>query len=369
MASRLRRLAEASEFARAVVCVVGERRRDEGGEHGVADDEAYGLRCWEVGRDEGGRLDRFLAQRLEGLGHSRSSAKGWIAAGRVRVERARRGAASEPPRVVKAAFALRPGDEVWVDLPPPPPPPEPIRPEALDVPILYQDEEILVLDKPPALTVHPGAGQRQGTLVSALLAMSPGRLSRLGGPERPGIVHRLDRDTSGVIVVARTDRAHRALARQFHDRLVSKRYLALVCGVPRLSEGVVDAPIGRHPKDRKRMAVVPGGRPARTRYRVLETFARHALVECRPETGRTHQLRVHLKSLGTPIVADATYGRGNRFTQADAGLGGDEVLLSRQALHAERLEFEHPGRGERVAFRAPLPADIEGALAALRGAA
>jgi 23S rRNA pseudouridine1911/1915/1917 synthase len=314
-------------------------------------------------------LDAFLVERLAAAGYSRAEIQTWIAAGRVHVTRAL--STSQAPAKLKRSSKLQSGDTVAVDVPPPPPPPEPLRAEDLPVPILYQDDAILVLNKPANLTVHPGAGQRHGTLVSALLHISAGRLSSVGGEERPGIVHRLDKDTTGVIVVARTDAAHRHLSKQFHDRVVKKRYVAIVEGVPRRREGLIDAPLGRHPKDRKRQAVVEGGRASKSAYTVTEAFKGHAFVELRPETGRTHQLRVHLKSIHTPIVADATYGRSATFTAADAGLSGEvapQVLLARHALHAERLEFDHPTTGERVNFEAPLPDDMQAALEALRRA-
>ena len=254
----------------------------------------------------------------------------------------------------RRSLLLEPGDEVQVRPPAPRQPPGPLLPEALPVPILYQDEALLVLLKPAGMTVHPGAGRRQGTLANALLHLSPGRLSGLGGPDRPGIVHRLDRETSGVIVVARSDAAHRELSRQFHDREVEKVYLALVRGQPPL-QGTIEAPIGRDPRDRKRMAVVQGGRPALTEYRTLERFRGAAWVELRPRTGRTHQLRVHLRSIGCPIAADATYGRPPPFG-----------VLGRCALHAARLTLTHPQSGERRTFEAPLPEDLVAALEALR---
>lgn len=311
----------------------------------------------------GARLDAAVSEAVRGRGHSRAEVQAWIEASRVRVRRG----GSWP--AVKKGLELRTGDAVEVRLPAPPRPPEPLRPEAIPLRLLHQDAALLVIDKPAGLTVHPGAGQREHTLAHALLHASAGRLSALGGPDRPGIVHRLDKDTSGVIVVARDDAAHRHLARQFHDRTVEKTYLALVERGPRGDHGVVDAPIGRHPRDRKKMAVVEGGRPARTRWRVVERFgARAALVECRPETGRTHQLRVHLKHLNAPLLADPTYGRGDRFTAQDAGLPGDDrALLTRHALHAARLAITHPTTGARLTFEAPLPDDLRAALEALRG--
>jgi 23S rRNA pseudouridine1911/1915/1917 synthase len=318
-----------------------------------------------AGAQVGARVDAAVSEAVRARGHSRAEVQAWIDHDLVAV---RRGGAR--PRVAKG-LKLREGDEVEVRLPAPPRPPEPLRPEVIPLTLLHQDEALLVIDKPAGLTVHPGAGQRERTLAHALLHASAGRLSSVGGPDRPGIVHRLDKDTSGVIVVARDDAAHRQLARQFHDRTVEKTYLALVERGPREDHGVVDQPIGRHPRDRKKMAVVPDGRAARTRFRVLERFgARAALVECRPETGRTHQLRVHLKHVHAPLLADATYGRSDRFTSRDAGLPGDErVLLARHGLHASRLVIRHPTTGARLAFEAPLPADLRATLEALRAGA
>jgi 23S rRNA pseudouridine1911/1915/1917 synthase len=323
---------------------------------------------WSVGGDQvDARLDAFLGQRLADEGYSRAEAQAWIKGGRAQVVRG-----DEVFEQPKRSRRLRDGDEVVLRLPPPPEPPGPLLPEDLPLRILHQDEAILVVDKPAGLTVHPGAGQPSGTLANALLALSPGRLSTIGGPERPGIVHRLDKDTSGVMVIARSDRAHRHLARQFHDRLVSKRYLALVEGsagdLTRLDGLEVDAPLGRHPKDRKRMAVVDGGRPSTTRFRVLERFVAQtgawALVEAAPRTGRTHQIRVHLKHVGCPILADGTYGRADRFPSA-----GPVALLERHALHAASLTFQHPQGGEPRTFEAALHADMQGALERLRSQA
>ena len=311
----------------------------------------------------GARLDQFLAGRLGPAGHSRTALVSWIGEGRVQL--VHEGQVDPAPR---KGVKLEAGDRVLVRLPPPATPPGPLLPEALPVPVLYQDEALLVLDKPAGLTVHPGAGRREGTLANALLHLSPGRLSGLGGEDRPGIVHRLDRETSGVIVVARSDAAHRELARQFHDREVEKTYLALVHGCPAAPEGRIEAPIGRHPQDRKRMAPHKSGRSAESEYRLLERFARCALVEVRPRTGRTHQIRVHLAHLGHPVLADPTYGRtAPPFTRAQAALPGpDGPLLERCALHAARLTLSHPVSGARLSFEAPLPHDLQAALEALR---
>lgn len=322
----------------------------------------------------GTRLDAAVIEAVRARGHSRAEVQGWIEAGRVGVVRAAgAGGAERAEAAPKTSLKLREGDRVEVRIPPPPRPPEPIAPEAIPLTIVYQDEAILVIDKPAGLTVHPGAGQRDHTLAHALLHASPGRLSTLGGADRPGIVHRLDKDTSGVIVVARDDKAHRHLSKQFHDRTVKKTYLALVERGPKEDEGLIDEPIGRHPRDRKRMAVVAGGRPARTRWRVLERFGDlAALVELHPETGRTHQLRVHMKHVHAPLLADATYGRSGTFTLGDAGahvppLDPRERLLERHALHAARLVLTHPVSGRRLTFEAPLPPDLQRALDALRG--
>lgn len=302
---------------------------------------------------------------MRARGHSRAEVQGWIDDGRVSLVRADGSAQA----ALKASLKLRSGDAVEVRLPPPPRPPEPLRPEAIPLTLLYQDDSILVIDKPAGLTVHPGAGQREHTLVQALLHASPQRLSTVGGDERPGIVHRLDKDTSGVIVVARDDMAHRNLAKQFHDRTVKKTYLALAERGPKDDRGLVDEPIGRHPRERKKMAVVANGRAARTRFRVLERFGtRAALIELDPETGRTHQLRVHMKHVHAPLLADATYGRGGSFTAGDAGLVEDQgrVLLARHALHAARLVLTHPVSGARLTFEAPLAPDMQATLEALR---
>jgi 23S rRNA pseudouridine1911/1915/1917 synthase len=211
--------------------------------------------------------------------------------------------------------------------------------------ILFEDEVLAVLNKPAGLVVHPGPGHEGGTLVSGLLHHF-GSLSQIGGVSRPGIVHRLDKETSGCLVVAKTDAAHRLLAAQFAGREVSKVYLALVSGSPRFRRGVVDAPIGRHAVNRKKMAIcaIGRGRDAITEYRVLKSVGGVSLVECRPRTGRTHQIRVHLKHLGCPVLGDPLYGRRGGF--------------SRQMLHAWKLEFRHPVTGHRLAFEAAPPPEF-----------
>lgn len=290
-------------------------------------------------RREGLRLDQALAEEL---GLSRSQAQAWIQAGRVRVG----------GRVVqKAGHRLR-GEEVEVD--PPPPAQALVLPEDLPLAILYQDEDLLVVHKPPGMPTHPAPGVYTGTVVNALLGryLEPVEADR---PEevRPGIVHRLDKDTSGVLVVARHEGALRALAQAFRDRLVYKRYLALTQGHPR--EGRLVAPIGRHPVDRHRMHI--GGiapRYAETEFRILAVAGPYALVEALPHTGRTHQIRVHLKHLGAPILGDALYGRPSPH-------------IPRQALHAYELRIPHPRTGRVLEFRAPVPGDMAQAWRALGG--
>jgi 23S rRNA pseudouridine1911/1915/1917 synthase len=226
------------------------------------------------------------------------------------------------------------------------------EPEAIPLRVVHEDAHVLVIDKPPGLVVHPGSGNRRGTLQNALLAHAP----ELAPVPRSGIVHRLDKDTSGLLVVARTLEAHADLVRQLKARTVRREYLALVHGTL-ARDGVVDAPIGRHPTARTRMAVVAGGKPAFTRYAVRERLPGLTLLACRLETGRTHQIRVHLASIGHPIVGDRVYG-GRRAA----------TLFHRQALHAWRLAFVHPGSGLEVAFESPLPEDMAGLLARLRAA-
>ena len=245
------------------------------------------------------------------------------------------------------------------------PPPEPagVAAEPLPLVVLYEDAHLLAIDKPPGMVVHPAPGARHGTVVNALLHRL-GALDGVGDPERPGIVHRLDRDTSGVLLVARTPQALAGLARQFHDRTLSKRYVAVVHGVVRAPAGVIDQAIGRHPQERKRMSVrARRGRAAVTRYEVVERFRGATVLRLAPETGRTHQLRVHLASLGHPIVADRLYGGGRRASGATAAV---LEACPRQALHAESIAFAHPVTGAPVVVRSPLPADLETLLGALR---
>jgi 23S rRNA pseudouridine1911/1915/1917 synthase len=289
------------------------------------------------------RLDAFLSRRL-GERLSRSHAHKLIADGLVTV--------NDAP--AKASHRLARGDRVVASLPPAETPA--LVAEAIPLRIVYQDEDVIVVDKPPGLTVHPAAGHPRGTLVNALLALCP-ELAEIKGTLRPGIVHRLDKDTSGLLVAAKNEAAQANLARQLKDRQVHKVYLALIQRRLERPEGVIDGPIGRHPRRRQRMAVVEGGRQALTHYRVRE-FLRDAysLVEAEPLTGRTHQIRVHFASIGHPVVGDRLYGKASE-------------LVGRQFLHAWRLGFRLPKGGRYREFESPLAADLEAALDALRGTA
>lgn len=287
-----------------------------------------------LARDQGERLDVFVARHCPGL--SRSRAHRLIQEGQVTVN----------DRRAKPSLVVQPGDRVSVRVPPPQA--LEAEPEAVPLDILYEDSDILVVDKPAGMVVHPGAGRTHNTLVNALLAHCPD-LSGIGGRLRPGIVHRLDKDTSGLLLVAKNDRAHDSLSRQLKERTVEKGYLALVRGKVEPREGVIEGAIGRDPRNRKQMAIVAGGREARTGYRLREHIDGFTLLEVMPSTGRTHQIRVHLAAVGHPIVGDAVYGRPS-------------PLVSRQFLHAYRIAFRHPADGRLLVFESPLPADLEEAL-------
>lgn len=236
------------------------------------------------------------------------------------------------------------------------------RAEAIDLDIVFEDADLLVLDKPAGLVVHPGAGNRAGTLLNALLHHDPG----LAKVPRAGIVHRLDKDTSGLLVVARSLPAHTTLVAMLAARDIHRRYAAIVNGVP-VAGGTVDAPLDRHPTDRLRRAVREGGRPATTHYRVREKFRAQALLQCELESGRTHQIRVHMAHAGYPLVGDPLYGRGLRLPRGATGELADALRgFKRQALHAERLAFVHPVTGATLAFEARPPQDFRGLLEALR---
>ena len=291
------------------------------------------------------RLDQFVARSVEGL--TRSAVQRLIEEGRVTVD----------GRLEKPSLKLRGGERVVAEVPAP----APATPEAEDIPltILYEDADVVVVNKPAGMVVHPGAGTPGGTLVNALLAHCTD-LSGIGGEIRPGIVHRIDKDTTGVLVVAKNDRAHEGLSRQFRDHTIKRIYLALVFGSPRTDSGRIEGAIGRHPTDRKRMSgKARHGKHAVTHWKVLARYAGVSLVRLRLETGRTHQIRVHLAESGHPLVGDEVYGGGGR----EANLR-DPVLrklireLGRQALHAKTLGFIHPTRGDFLEFDTELPADM-----------
>ncbi|HEY5226858.1 MAG TPA: RluA family pseudouridine synthase [Methylovirgula sp.] len=312
----------------------------------------------------GWRLDRFLAEQLGDL--SRARLQALLASGAVS-----RGGATIKDRNTR----VKPGEGYIVRVPEP----TPATPIGQDIPldIVYEDKELLVIDKPAGLVVHPAAGNLDGTLVNALIAHCGPSLKGIGGVARPGIVHRLDKDTSGLLVAAKTEKAMTSLAKQFANHTVDRAYNAVVWGSPRAGDGVIEGNIGRNPFDRKRMAVLRGqGKQARTHYRVLERFGDPArpfasLLECRLETGRTHQIRVHLTHFGHPLIGDQTYGKAHRpprpKTEAEAAAFAQAANFSRQALHAWLLGFFHPGLQKRMRFEAKWPSDFTALVDALRG--
>lgn len=298
----------------------------------------------------GQRIDKWLSGELADL--SRSRIQGLIRSGDVAVN----------GRPVKAHAAVRAGWVVTVRIPDPVAAPGLVA-EAIPLAVLYEDCDIIVIDKPAGLVVHPGAGNRRGTLVNALLHRC-GPLPGIGGEMRPGIVHRLDKGTSGVMVAARSERAMAHLAKQFRERSVSKEYLALVWGRPKPGRGRIETALGRSARDRKKMSVrARVGRKAVTVYETVEEFEKVSLLRVCIETGRTHQIRVHLSFRGHPVVGDGTYGR----RRGPGLLPGPEP--ARPMLHAARLALEHPVSGRRMEFSAPLPADMAGLLKALRAGA
>jgi len=287
------------------------------------------------------RIDRYISEHVPSL--SRSFVQKLLDEGRVTVG----------DRVPKASYKVETGDLILVRVPPPEP--SQAQPEAIPLTIIYEDSNLVVVDKPAGMVVHPAHGHHSGTLVNALLAHCPD-LAGIGGELRPGIVHRLDKDTSGLLVVAKNDAAHQDLTRQFKERLVHKTYLALVEGLLPAADGVIEAPIGRDLKQRKRMAVIArGGRPARTEYHVCEYFAQHTLLEALPVTGRTHQIRVHFASIGHPIAGDRVYGYRKQ-----------RLPLARHFLHAARLVLTLPGSAQPVEFTSDLPDDLAAVLHSLR---
>ncbi len=311
-----------------------------------------------VGAEQtGGRLDRVLAEGLPAL--SRTRLKALILEGAV---------ASSGRTILDPGYRVKSGEALSVNVPPP----EPAEPEGETIPldILHEDGELIVIDKPSGLVVHPAAGHQTGTLVNALIAHCGASLSGIGGVMRPGIVHRLDKDTSGVMVVAKTDAAHKSLSAQFADHgrtgHLERGYLAFVWGVPDRPRGTIEAPIDRHPHARDKMAVRQGGREAITHWELREVYKGvdgkpvASLIECRLETGRTHQIRVHMAHIGHPILGDATYGTGFRTKAAHLPLPAKAALqaLGRQALHAYLLVFQHPVSGNIEQFQSELPADL-----------
>jgi len=298
----------------------------------------------------GVRLDSYLATCAD-LGLSRSRIARLIDAGRVTVD-------GLPCR---ASQRLRGGERIEVMIPPPDP--LELEPEPIPIPIVYEDADVVVVNKPRGMVVHPSPGHRSGTLVHALLYHCPD-LAGVGDRLRPGIVHRLDRDTTGLLVVAKHDEAHHSLADQIRARTARREYLALVRGRVLDEQGIVCAPLGRHPSDRKRFAVLrPGrGKEAITRFWVVERFPGFTLLHLALDTGRTHQIRVHMAHIGHPVVGDPIYGRGSRRLLEEMRL----PRLRGQALHAFRLSFRHPRTGRTVSFEAPLPDDFQALLEALR---
>ena len=283
------------------------------------------------------RLDRYLAAQF--AEQSRAVVQRWIKSGWVLVN----------AKEAKAGMALKPGDVITLSLPAPTS--TELLPEAIPLVILYEDEDVIAVDKPAGMVVHPAAGHRSGTLVNALLHHFPG-LEGVGEQGRPGIVHRLDKDTSGIILVAKNARAHRHLQAQFKERSIHKTYLALVHGQMKEQEGLIDAPIGRHARHRKRMAIVPAhrGREAQTRYEVIAYYDMNTLVAAHPLTGRTHQIRVHLASVGHPVVGDAVYARR------------DVYKLGRHFLHAHRIQFQRPADDTPITLESPLPPTLQALL-------
>lgn len=289
----------------------------------------------------GTRLDSFVAARMPEL--TRSAAQRLIEQGLVT---AKGKPLSKSHRLAGGVIRVRLPDPV----------PDEAKPQDIPLSILYEDDWLLVVDKPQGMVVHPGAGNRDGTLVNALLCHCEGHLSGIGGVMRPGIVHRIDKDTSGLLLVAKTDAAHQSLSEQLARHTLTRVYHAIVTGRLREPEGSVDAPVGRHPVHRKRMAAgVPGGRPALTHYRVLEELCGHSYVECRLTTGRTHQIRVHMAYLGHPILGDSVYG----FKERQRPAWG-------QCLHAKLLGFDHPADGRRMEVESPLPEYFTRALELFR---
>jgi 23S rRNA pseudouridine1911/1915/1917 synthase len=297
------------------------------------------------------RFDSFLRTRFPAV--SRGTFQRLIVQGHIRVN----------GDVIKPTHAPRAGEEVSIAWPDPTP--AAAQPEEIPLDVLFEDEDLVVLNKPPGLVVHPAAGNTSGTLVNALLRHCRGQLSGIGGVARPGIVHRLDKDTSGCLVVAKNDPTHLKLAEQFARREVTKIYNAIVCGEVTPDRGDIRAPIARDPARRKRMKVIKGGRGARTSYRILEQLRGATLVEVQLHTGRTHQIRVHFEHLGFPLLGDATYGKKQNKQWSEHF----KYEVPRQMLHARALSFVHPSSGRKETFEAPWPEDFASTVVELRSGA
>lgn len=292
--------------------------------------------------DAGVRIDKYLAEQLPDI--TRSYLQKLLKDGSVQMN----------GKPVKASTKTAAGAVIALTIPEPEEPE--ILPENIPLDILYEDSDVILINKPKDMVVHPAAGHYTGTLVNALMYHCKGDLSGINGVLRPGIVHRIDKDTTGVLIVCKNDRAHNALAEQLKEHSITRKYRAIVCGNLKEDEGTVDAPLGRHPQDRKKMAIVrSGGKRAVTHYRVLERFGNYTYIECRLETGRTHQIRVHMASLGHPLLGDEIYGRAK-----------SPFKLEGQTLHAMVLGFIHPTTGEYMEFEAPLPEYFEKLLEKLR---
>jgi len=298
-----------------------------------------------------GRLDRALTEAVPELSRARLQAliaeKALLVSGNLALDPASKKLAGKP-------FSLTL----------PPPRPDKAEPQDIPVPVIHEDDHLLVVDKPAGLVVHPSAGHADGTLVNALLHHCKGRLSGIGGVERPGIVHRIDKDTSGLLVVAKTDKAHEGLAKLFAAHDIERRYFAIVSGVPAPPAGAIRTQIGRSPHNRKKMAVLPDGKGkhAITRFRTEEAFDKTALVSCTLETGRTHQIRVHLAHIGHALIGDPVYANRQKAYR----IGPNQSIFARQALHAANLGFIHPVTGEKLQFSSNLPGDMQELLRQLR---
>lgn len=308
--------------------------------------------------DAGSRLDKFLAQSLPDM--SRTKVQELISSGHVL-------AGGKP--ITDSSHKVRDGEDYTITIPPPPP--SDIIPKEIPLNVVFEDEYLMVIDKPPGLTVHPGAGTKNDTMVNALLAYGAGKLSGVGGMERPGIVHRIDRDTSGLLVVAKTDKAHRSLGKQIEKKALKRTYITVVWGIMSPAHGRIETLIGRNPSNRKKMAVLrTGGKVAITNYRTLEVFGNGiaSLVECQLETGRTHQIRVHMANSGHSIVGDQTYGnpRKNLPSSIPAPVADMIRDFPRQALHSIRMSFTHPYSSKTIEVESEIPNDINNLIKSLK---